>query len=232
MMNAEPKLKEPVASRSAAIPDDSIATRATLLKRLCDREDRESWQEFFETYWSLIYRVARRAGLSDADAQDVVQETVISVARKIDGFVYDPKIGSFKAWMLHVTRWRILDRLRRLRRDAQRQHLSVPAETSTRTATIERVPDPQGVHLDSVWDREWEANLLQRALEQTKRQVSPDAYQIYDYCVHEEMAPRKVSRLLGVSMAKVYLTRHRVERALRRELEKLHARLRLQDELR
>ena len=71
--------------------DDSIATRASLLDRLKDREDQPSWQEFFDCYWELIFRVAKKGGLTDAEAQDVVQETVISVSNKLPGFVYDPK---------------------------------------------------------------------------------------------------------------------------------------------
>jgi hypothetical protein len=63
--------------------DDTIATRASLLDRLKDHADDASWQEFFDTYWRLIYSVARRAGLNDAEAQEVVQETVISVARRL-----------------------------------------------------------------------------------------------------------------------------------------------------
>ncbi|PYJ97103.1 MAG: hypothetical protein DME23_17310, partial [Verrucomicrobia bacterium] len=76
--------------------DDSIATRASLLDRLKDREDQASWQEFFDTYWLLIYRVAKKAGLTDAEAQDIVQETVMAMANKLPGFIYDPKVCSFK----------------------------------------------------------------------------------------------------------------------------------------
>ena len=61
---------------------DSIPTRHSLLNRLKDWRDEASWREFFETYWELIYNVARKAGLNDAEAQDVVQETVIAVAKR------------------------------------------------------------------------------------------------------------------------------------------------------
>src|SRR2546423_141508 len=93
--------------------DDLIPTRQSLLSRLKDWEDRESWQDFFDTYWRLIYGVARKAGLSDAEAHDIVQETVISVSRKIEGFRYDPKVCSFKSWMLQLTRWRIINQFKR-----------------------------------------------------------------------------------------------------------------------
>src|SRR6185436_3555024 len=94
-------------------PDEIIPTRASLLSRLRNWDDQQSWQRFFELYWKLIYSVARKAGLSDPEAQDVVQETIISVARHMPSFRYDPELGSFKAWLMQLTRWRIMDELRK-----------------------------------------------------------------------------------------------------------------------
>jgi len=62
--------------------DDLLPTRLSLLARLKDWQDQQSWREFFDTYWKLIYSVAIQAGLSDAEAQDVVQDTLVSVAKK------------------------------------------------------------------------------------------------------------------------------------------------------
>ena len=76
-----------------ASPDELIPTRRSLLSRLEDWDDQESWREFFNTYWKLIYGVALKAGLSDAEAQDVVQDTVVAVARKMQDFRYDPGRG-------------------------------------------------------------------------------------------------------------------------------------------
>src|SRR6185295_216309 len=95
--------------------DEMIHTRATLLQRLKDWQDQSSWQEFFDTYWRIIYGVARKAGLTDAESQDVVQETLVSVAKHMPTFDYDPAIGSFKAWLLNMTRWRIIGQFRKRR---------------------------------------------------------------------------------------------------------------------
>src|SRR5207302_439337 len=91
--------------------EESMITRASLLERLKDVEDQVSWQRFFDLYSRLIQRVAFKAGLSDAEAQEVLQETVISVARHISGFRYDPKVCSFRTWMLRLTRWRIINQI-------------------------------------------------------------------------------------------------------------------------
>ena len=92
------------------MPDETIATRASLLERLKDMDDHASWDEFYRTYRELIYSVARKAGLNETEAEEAVQETLISVAKKMPGFRYDPAVDSFKGWLLTVTRWRILDR--------------------------------------------------------------------------------------------------------------------------
>src|SRR5881296_865959 len=113
--------------------DELIPTRASLLNRLKDWQDQSSWQEFFDTYWKLIYGVARKAGLTDVEAQDVVQETMASVAKHIPTFKYDPAIGSFKAWLLTKTRWCIIDQLRK--RGPFAQHRPVSRETSRGTGT-------------------------------------------------------------------------------------------------
>src|SRR5689334_23990636 len=87
--------------------DSYLPTRQSLLSRLRDWKDDEGWLEFFDTYWRVIYRVARQAGLDDATAQDVVQNTFIYLARRMPKFTYDPARGSFKAWLRRVTRSRI-----------------------------------------------------------------------------------------------------------------------------
>src|SRR5438093_6906525 len=90
-----------------------LATRRSLVERLANWEDQRRWQEFFDTYWKLIYSAARQSGLTDSEAQEVVQETVITVAKNIDKLKYDPAIGSFKGWLLQITRWRIADQFRK-----------------------------------------------------------------------------------------------------------------------
>src|SRR5437867_12715664 len=93
--------------------DNYLPTRHSLLLRLKNWEDQGSWQDFFNTYWKFIYGVALKGGLTDAEAQDVVQETVVTVAKKIGDFRVDAKRGSFKAWLVHTTRWRIADQFRK-----------------------------------------------------------------------------------------------------------------------
>src|SRR5215471_16363220 len=93
--------------------DGAISTRYSLLSRLQNWGDQESWKDFFDTYWRLIYSIALKSGLTEAEAEDVVQETVICVAKDIDKFRRDRRLGTFKGWLRNLTRWRVADQLRK-----------------------------------------------------------------------------------------------------------------------
>src|SRR4026207_1531260 len=90
-------------------------TRRSLLGRLKDWHDQDSWQEFSRIYQRLIFDTALKAGLTNVEAQEVVQETLLSVAKKIAGFNYDANVGSFRNWLLQITKRRIVDQFRKRR---------------------------------------------------------------------------------------------------------------------
>src|SRR5258705_13383196 len=89
--------------RPPAETDEFIPTRQSLLERLKRWDDQESWRDFFDTYWRLIYGAAVKSGLNDAEAQDVVQDTVIIVAKKMEAFKYDPEGDSLKGWLFYLS---------------------------------------------------------------------------------------------------------------------------------
>jgi len=200
---------------------DFLPTRRTLLSRLKNADDQAGWQEFFDTCWKLIYGVARKAGLTDAEAQDAVQETVIAVSQHIVEFKYDPAKCSFKTWLLLLTRQRIG---RQFAKRYEHRSLLTSAATSeegTRTATIERVPDLAASHLEAVWDEEWERHLLAIAGERVKRQVKAEHFQMFDLYVLQQWPVREVARVLGVTVGQVYLAKHRISGLLKKEVKRL-----------
>lgn len=194
-----------------------IPTRASLIHRLKNWQDDSSWQEFFKVYWKLIYGVARKAGLADDEAQDVVQETLISVAKHMPTFEYDPSIGSFKGWLLNMTRWRIIAQFRK--RPPVAAH--AVKESASGTDTVDATPDPNALDLDAVWEAEWEANLLQAAMDNLKRRIDPQRHQIFDFYAFKEWPAEKVAERFGVSVDQVYQTKHRVTELLRAEVGRL-----------
>lgn len=198
--------------------DDLLRTRVTLLGRLKQMDDQESWQEFFDIYWPLIYQFARKAGLNDAEAQDVVQETMVCVSKQMPRFVYDPAIGTFKAWLLTLTRWRIADQFRK--RGPASPH-QAPTDDPDRTATIERLPDENSPDWMVLWETDWQRTVLAAALARVRRHLDPQKFQIFDFYVNHEWPPEKVARTFNVAVNQVYLVKNRVTEMLRDEVGRL-----------
>src|SRR5262245_51779754 len=201
--------------------DELIPTRRSLLSRLKNWNDQESWKVFFDTYWKLIYHTAIKAGLSDAEAQDVVQETVISVLKGMPDFKYETQLGSFKGWLLKLTGWRIKDQLRKRQRSIDERKRD--CDTSTRTPTVERLPDPAGFALDSIWDDEWEKNLVDVAIARVKRKADARQFQIFDLYVLKKWPVTRVARTLKVSVGRVYLAKHRLSGLIKKEITRLRS---------
>jgi RNA polymerase sigma-70 factor (ECF subfamily) len=203
--------------------DHDIPTRGSLLNRLKDWEDHESWRQFFDTYWKLIYSAARRSGLTAVEAEEVVQETVICVSKKMTEFKYDPALGSFKGWLRQLTRWRIADQWQKRLRHPQPAKRA--ADNTNRTATIERLPDPKSFNLDAVWEDEWQKNLLEAAKERAKRLVGAKQYQLFDLSAVQGWPVARVVAALGVSAFQVYKARSRVTAVIKEQVEHLERRM-------
>jgi RNA polymerase sigma factor (sigma-70 family) len=205
------------------MPDDTgqrcALTRRSLIDRLRDSEDHSSWQEFFDTYWKLIYSVALKSGLSNSEAEEVVQETVLSIAKKMPSFHYNPTQCSFKGWLKHVTRLRIIDQLRK-RHPEHRPLRSGRAETNT-TDTVERIPDPNGLAIEEVWSQEWEGNLLDAAMERVKARAKAEQYQIFYMRLVQQIPALEVSRMLGINLGKVYFACRRISKMVKDERRRI-----------
>jgi len=208
-------------SQTMTLPtEDFIPTRYSLLSRLQNWDDQDSWKDFFDTYWRLIYAVALKSGLTEAEAQDVVQETIISVAKNIQKFKRDRQLGSFKGWLRNLTRWRIADQLRKRTRVAPEERKA--AEDAA--AVWDTAPLADSVEVESVWEAEWRVNLMKVALENVKRRVKEEHYQMFDFYVVKQWPVAKVARTLGVSAGQVYLARFRVGTLVKKEIRRLETR--------
>ncbi|HEY5912288.1 MAG TPA: sigma-70 family RNA polymerase sigma factor [Verrucomicrobiae bacterium] len=200
-----------------AAADELIPTRESLLSRLKNWDDDESWRDFFDTYWRLIYVVAVKAGLTDAEAQDVVQETVAEVAKKMRAFKYDPARGSFKGWLLKLTQWRVTDQFRRRPAGIEQPRTATDGKTP-----LDEVPDPAAAALlEGIWDEEWQKNLMDRAVETVKTKVSPRQYQMFQLYALEGWPVKKTAAAFGVSRTQIYVAKHQVSRLLKKEINRL-----------
>ena len=207
----------------------SIQTRPSLLNRLKTGDDTESWQEFYRVYGKLVRDFAIQAGLTDTEADEVVQETAIATARNLPEFRYDPKVCRFKTWLLNQASWRIKDQFNKRRRiegltggsPARAGGSPALPTDETRTSTVNRVPDPAAVNLDALFEVEWRKNLFAAALERVKAKFSLKQFQMFDLHALKEWPAADVAKSLGVSHANVYVTKHRVAAAVKKEMARI-----------
>jgi RNA polymerase sigma factor (sigma-70 family) len=192
-----------------------IRTRTTLIKRLQNWQDQTSWQVFFDIYWKLIFNFAVKSGLTATEAEDVVQETMFTVAKHMPSFKYDRNIGSFKSWLLSVARWRIADQFRK--RDPVCRSTSI----SDADIKLANLPDAANLEPDAIWEVEWQEALIEAATTKVKRSVNPQHYQIFNLCMKKAWNPSKIAKAFGISVDQVYLRKHRVTEAIKEEVERL-----------
>jgi RNA polymerase sigma factor (sigma-70 family) len=202
--------------------DDLIPTRETLLSRLRDLDDQTSWREFFNTYWKLIFSVARKAGFSEAAAQDIVQETFLTISRHMPEFHYKPEIGSFKSWLLQITRSRIIDALRRKHYKQGEQYVS--REETLGTSLLESQSGDAALSLDAIWEEEWHTHLLDTAMTCVKQRADARQFQMFYLHVLKKVPALQVARRLGAKLPEVYFAKYKIAAHLKREIKRIENR--------
>ena len=217
----------PLMILNMSLPDpiSTLRTRPTLLFRLKDWEDEASWMEFYRLYHNFIYGLARRSGLSHADAEEVTQDVFRGVAQKIHDFESDPKRGTFRAWLAQRTRWRIAEKYRGRKPDERQANGRREDAPDDRTRTIERVPDTGGGGApwdeNAVEETEWRQHILDTALGRLARRVPAKHFQLFDLYARQNWSVLRISREMGVNPATVYVVSHRLTKQLKAEVAQL-----------
>jgi RNA polymerase sigma factor (sigma-70 family) len=198
----------------------SLLTRASLLFRLRDWKDAASWEEFYRLYRRLVYSLARRAGLMHDEAEEVTQDVFKRVAETIQNFESDPARGSFRGWLMNLTRWRIADKFRH--RPPAGSQISFSGGDSDGANAAESLPDLQ---IQETWELEWQRNMLEVALARLARRVPAKHFQVFDLYARQQWPVWRVARELGVNPASIYLISHRLTKQLKSEIVYLQTQL-------
>jgi RNA polymerase sigma-70 factor (ECF subfamily) len=192
-------------------------TRVSLLTRLKDGEDADAWREFVRLYGPVVYGFARKRGLQDADAADLMQEVLRSVARNASRMEYDPARGTFRGWLYTVTRNKIYNFL-----NGQRNRPKAVGD-STHLERLDSVPDRESDR-ESDWDLEYQRRLSARAMDRVRHEFQPNTWQAFWGTAVEGRGAQEVGVELKMTPGAVYVAKSRVLARLREEV------LRLQEE--
>lgn len=197
-------------------PDQAVTespkTSASLILRLRSAADAEAWQEFSEIYQPLVFRIARSRGLQEADSHDLTQEVLTRVARAIDRFDPNPKLGTFRGWISRVTRNLVVEFLRNKNR--------LP-KTSDNTAVFEiikQTPDPSSE--SQLFDIEHERQVFAWAAEKVKDSFSDKTWLAFWQTAVDSRPVTETANDLGLSCGAVYIARSRVMARLKETIER------------
>jgi RNA polymerase sigma-70 factor (ECF subfamily) len=192
--------------------NNSPDTRASLLVRLRRHDDAEAWNEFVEIYQPLVFRMAERCGLQDADAHEVVQEVLSRVARAVPTWKSSGNQGSFRSWLKCVTRNLVIQFFRDRRRWPQ------TSDNSDVRRLVEAHPSPSD---DDRWfDLELQRQYFAWAARRLKDRFEPTTWSAFWRTSVDNEPIDQVARQLGVTRGAVYIARSRVMSKLRAAIEK------------
>jgi RNA polymerase sigma-70 factor (ECF subfamily) len=193
---------------------DALRTRASLLARLGDPQDRAAWDSFVELYGSLVYGFARRRGLQDADAADVTQEVFLAVAQAAGRWQYDPRQGTFRGWLFIVTRNKVAKFLQR------RRFQPVGSGDSGAQDRLAEYPSPEP-DAQAAWEEEFQRQLFRLAADQVRDSFAPSTWRAFWGTAVEGRGAADVAAELGLSVGAVYVARSRVLARLAAQVRRL-----------
>jgi RNA polymerase sigma-70 factor (ECF subfamily) len=190
-----------------SLPDD-LPTSATLLRRLRDPADKDAWSAFTANYGKRIYAWCRRWHLQEADAEDVTQGLLIKIPTKMRSFTYDPKVGSFRAWLKTVVRHALGDFVRAQQRLGK-----------TSYAPLESVEAEQDLMKEL--DERFERELLEEAMARIELRVNKPTWEAFRLTAIEQQSGKEAAAALKIPVAHVYVYKQRVQDMLKEEIGKL-----------
>jgi RNA polymerase sigma-70 factor (ECF subfamily) len=182
---------------------------------LRDPNDADAWTEFMHLYASVIYGFARKRGLQDADAADLMQEVLRSVSNAIGRLEYDPRKGTFRGWLFSITRNKIFNFL-----EAARRH----ARGTGDSAAHKRLEEHPGREADADdWDREYDRKVFTWAANRVKKEFHTSTWQAFWMTAVDGQNAGEVGQRLGLSPGAVYVAKSRVLARLREEISEMGA---------
>lgn len=185
-------------------------TSASLLDRLRLDSDPESWQRMVEIYTPLIHNWLSRHGLQEQDRNDIVQEVLTVVMRRLPDFEHNQRVGAFRAWLRTIT-------VNCLRDFWKAQRIRPKATGDTDFLQImNQMEDPESA-LSQLWDREHDLHVTQKLLELIKPQFAENTWLAFQGVTLEGRKADEVAAELQITINAVYIARSRVLAQLRQE---------------
>ena len=173
-----------------------------------------TWRRIYDQFGQAILAYARRGGLNAHSAEDVLQEVMITLIRSQHHLAqgYNPRLGSFQAWLWGVIR----NRVRSVRRQDQKQMpASDPARPGSEPTGL-RLPNEPAASDDFEHAEEahWQRALLAAAMRRMQQRVTSRNFTIYQALLQEKSNARELAARYRLEPNAIYAIKHRCEEIL------------------
>jgi RNA polymerase sigma-70 factor (ECF subfamily) len=189
-------------------------TRASLLVRIRDPRDTEAWRQFVQLYAAVVYGFARRRGLQDADAADLMQEVFRAVASSAGRLNYDPERGTFRSWLYTVTRNKLYNFL-----DGRKHHVQGTGDSGAQAVLEEQAVQQEDAA--DLWKQEYERRVFGWAAEQVRGEFQESTWKAFWLTAVDALSAKDAGRQLGMSSGAVYVAKSRVMARLKEQVRLL-----------
>lgn len=189
-------------------------TSISLLGRVCRDSDTESWQKLAAVYSPVLRGWLKRYNLQPSDADDLVQEVLLTLSRELPQFRHSGRPGAFRSWLRTI----LVNRLRNFwRKGRRRPHAAGGSDFQQQ---LNQLADPNS-ELSRLWDREHDSQVLAQLLKLIQPRFNDSTRQAFRRVVLEGVEAEKVADELGMTLNAVLIAKCRVLKELRREGEGL-----------
>lgn len=185
-------------------------TSLSLLDRLQDSPRNEAWARLVEIYTPLMRAWLKRQGLADADADDLVQEVLTVVLRRVPEFEHNGRTGAFRTWLRTITANCLRDFWR-----SKRMRPLAGGEGAFDQWLQELADSDSG--LSRLWDQEHDQHVTRKLLEMLQPRFTPNTWQAFCRVAIDAQKPEAVAQELGLTVNAVFVAKSRVLAALRQE---------------
>ncbi|MBX3411452.1 MAG: sigma-70 family RNA polymerase sigma factor [Pirellulales bacterium] len=191
--------------------DDSPLTRASLLIQIRDGTNHAAWQEFVALYGPVVYGFARKRGLQDADAADLMQDVMRSISGAIGRLEYDRNQGTFRGWLFTITRNKVFNFL-----SARRHRPQGSGDSATNRLLSNTAEEADGT---DVWEMEYQRRLASIAMDRVKGEFQEKTWRAFWLTAVEGVTAPEAAQQLGLSTGATYVAKSRVLARLKEEVE-------------
>lgn len=195
-------------------------TRISLILRLATPGDVDAWQEFTAVYGPTLYQLARRRGLQPADAEDLAQEVLFAVARSVQRFQPDASRAKFRTWLSRIARNRLVDFIDRA--------IKLPLTQAASDSCFGAVHEPAA---DEPFDTAYRQAVFQLAAERVRQRTNRLHWQAFAETTLQQQPMAQVADALKMRLGTLYVTRCRILKLLKEEVQSIDSRLQGDDQL-